>query len=506
MTNPVLTNRIATDSVILWQYDKAINLIRLIQAWNKYATVSCTEFWNYFGNNIFPIDRADTFGLNVWGSMLGISRPIVQKGELSAERDWNNWSVVNERVAGRTTINFKPSFFGMAKDDDRILSVTVQSTDNPDRLVSAPRILQLRDSSETVLATSTNVVSMDKINTKYTFEFAGDAPLDASANYSLVFCDTSGNNAQIGIRIGLMSADVDDLYFGGNKRWEPGIEVSWKSSYNVPISDGLYRRLLKAKFFMMTHTPTVPNYNKFLSILFGATKDGVKEFDTRKFYNCYGEPNVDNDGNELSSTYSTRCIALDFQNMTMGFSFPTEATDEEAYLILQHYDMVYPFPAGIRYAGEFVYDDIVIGLNKDQTIGQDYKAFVDGLVLADDDSGNYPNGGIFSTTDRANYKVSPTVVGNAYIYNAAVTGEEISLSFISKNTSKRVAVWIDWGNGFCGYHYLPKGSSEAKTFTTEYTTKGLYPILVLFDAAEVAMDAMSFTPVRTYELSVNEDA
>ena len=77
MTNPVLNNNISTDSVILWQYDKAYNLIRLIQAWNEFAKVSCTDFWNYFGNSIFPIDRADTFGLNAWGNMLGIPRPTI---------------------------------------------------------------------------------------------------------------------------------------------------------------------------------------------------------------------------------------------------------------------------------------------------------------------------------------------------------------------------------------------------------------------------------------------
>ena len=40
------------------------------------------------------------------------------------------------------------------------------------------------------------------------------------------------------------------------------------------------------------------------------------------------------------------------------------------------------------------------------------------LVMADDDSGHFPNGGIFSTTDRANYKVPATIVGK---YNSLIT-------------------------------------------------------------------------------------
>ena len=373
MTNPVLNNNIATDSVILWQYDKAYNLIRLIQAWNEFAKVSCTDFWNYFGNSIFPIDRADTFGLNAWGNMLGIPRP---------------------------TINI---------------------------------------------------------------------PVGLDGGYDAV---TNGYDED-----GYMVLSVDD---------------GWKV---VTIKNTLYRGLLKGRFFMMCHTPTVPNYNKYLSIVFGAM-DG--DGDGKPDYDIFGA-----DG-EVVGERASRNIALDFQNMTMGFTFPKTASVEEAYLIFQHYDVVYPFPAGIRYPGEFIDDKLVIGLNVTQAEGQMYKAFVDGLVMADDDSGHFPNGGIFSTTDRANYKVPATIVGKAFICNATASSTT-SITVKAKSTahSARQSVWIDWGNSDCGYRYIPTSpNSDTKILSTTYQDAGLYAVLVLFDSEKVSIESKSFTPVAEYDLSV----
>lgn len=422
MTNPRLNNYLGNEEVILWQYDKAVNLINVIKKWNGWAKASCEDFWNYFGNRMLPIDQADTYGLNVWGNLLGIPRPTI-------------------KIA-----------LGLDGGADYVTVPTVGNDDS-----------------------------------------SSDSESDEFDEY--------GYNSE-GYRVSL----VDEK----------------KNLKIVTIKNDLYRGLLKGRYFLMCHTPTVPNYNRYLSLVFGTFKNNEEESSQRVYRDIF---DADGEVEKLAGgdSYISRNIALDFMDMTMGFTFPKEATIEEAYLIFQHYDVVYPFPAGIRYPGEFLVDDLVIGLNTDQepstANNQNYRNFVDGLVLAEDPNPANPNGGIFSTTDRANYKVPSTVAGNAYIYKADIPEEDsessegsesdkgilVSLSFASIDNSKRQAVWIDWGNGECGYYYLPANKSDVRTFSTKYTVSGLFPIIVLFDTALVSLvtdvETWGDNLVHTYSLS-----
>lgn len=346
MTNATLDNKIENTEVILWQYDKAWNLIRLIESWNKMARVSCQYFWDRFWGNTdtfekgtFFIDSADSLGLTIWGRMLGIPRPTISKESGTGE-----------------------------------------------------------------------------------------------------------------------------------------VEVT-------PISDDLYRRLLKARFFMMNHKPTVPNYNKFLTILWGAMRDDAIEYDTRKIFNSDGEPNKTESGETVPSAnkYESRSKVFDFQDMTMGFSFPKDATDEEAYLIFQHPDIVYPYPAGIRYPGEFILDDMVIGLNNPDGSGQNYRNLVDGIILAEDDETGNPNGGILSTTDRANYTQKTKVQGTAFVLSVA-DGTLASLE-VSNPTDTAVIVWVGWGDGAAEYYTIPIGG---KTLSHTYTLgEGLVAVRAISNSVDI---------------------
>lgn len=77
MTNPILSNAVENKGVILWQYDHAYNLIALIDGFNKIATATVTQFWDYFRDGVFNIMTADEFGLNVLGRIMGLPRPTV---------------------------------------------------------------------------------------------------------------------------------------------------------------------------------------------------------------------------------------------------------------------------------------------------------------------------------------------------------------------------------------------------------------------------------------------
>ena len=77
MKTVTIDNSINVLAAILWQYDKAPNLIALLGAMNDFATLSTKNFWDYYASSVFNIKNADSFGLSVWGSIIGIARPSV---------------------------------------------------------------------------------------------------------------------------------------------------------------------------------------------------------------------------------------------------------------------------------------------------------------------------------------------------------------------------------------------------------------------------------------------
>lgn len=70
-----LQNTVDLMSCILWQYNKAPRIQMLIQKCQDEFDGNVKDFWNNFYTNIFNIDTANTFGLSVWGILLGVDRP-----------------------------------------------------------------------------------------------------------------------------------------------------------------------------------------------------------------------------------------------------------------------------------------------------------------------------------------------------------------------------------------------------------------------------------------------
>lgn len=64
----------ATDvlQAILWQQDKATNLLQLATQKNAWYEVYQTEFWTDWYNDVFNLLTANTFGLSVWSYILNI--------------------------------------------------------------------------------------------------------------------------------------------------------------------------------------------------------------------------------------------------------------------------------------------------------------------------------------------------------------------------------------------------------------------------------------------------
>lgn len=60
----------------LWQYEQAEKFKQLMYNQDSFYHINVKEFFDSFLTDIFNINTATTFGLNLWGMTLGIPRPI----------------------------------------------------------------------------------------------------------------------------------------------------------------------------------------------------------------------------------------------------------------------------------------------------------------------------------------------------------------------------------------------------------------------------------------------
>lgn len=84
MTNiQTFDNSIDLMKVVPWQYDQAPNLISLLRKKQDWYKENYSDFWGSWERDIFNIDTANDFGLNVWSIILDLplytrddSRPL----------------------------------------------------------------------------------------------------------------------------------------------------------------------------------------------------------------------------------------------------------------------------------------------------------------------------------------------------------------------------------------------------------------------------------------------
>lgn len=63
------------DNVHLWQYSNAPYLSSLLNKHIKWFKEATQEFWDDWQRDVFSLDTANSFGLEVWGNILGVKRP-----------------------------------------------------------------------------------------------------------------------------------------------------------------------------------------------------------------------------------------------------------------------------------------------------------------------------------------------------------------------------------------------------------------------------------------------
>lgn len=63
------------NGVFLWQYESAEKIKQIIKNKQAFLKENVEDFWNNWARDVFNIDTANTFGLELWGRFLGVGRP-----------------------------------------------------------------------------------------------------------------------------------------------------------------------------------------------------------------------------------------------------------------------------------------------------------------------------------------------------------------------------------------------------------------------------------------------
>ena len=66
---------------LLWQYDNAPRLQKLLQHKQNWYNANNTSFWTDWFANVFNINTANDFGLTVWGKLLRVERTYTVNGQ-----------------------------------------------------------------------------------------------------------------------------------------------------------------------------------------------------------------------------------------------------------------------------------------------------------------------------------------------------------------------------------------------------------------------------------------
>lgn len=72
--------------VLLWQYTNAPNIRSIIENEQDFVNMAITQFKNEFDRDIFNLDTCDANGLDLWGRLLGVQRPVLPTGIANDEQ------------------------------------------------------------------------------------------------------------------------------------------------------------------------------------------------------------------------------------------------------------------------------------------------------------------------------------------------------------------------------------------------------------------------------------
>jgi len=214
MDNYTPANTANLNRVILWQYEKAERLKAIIQYQQDFFDEAVTDFWDSHRDDTFNLDTADSFGLRVWGILLGVDRP-------SYTRDYPRTVIVSG--SGSATADGEYSLAGLDEFQYPYYRNIASSTLLPVVLVTPP----------------THVITSWFIN----------LDPNITAYYNPV-------SDEIPPKTGWLVNEGDAP--------APTLDYTLIEAF----TDDMYRQLLKSRLMLMRMKATIPNINRYVEFLF----------------------------------------------------------------------------------------------------------------------------------------------------------------------------------------------------------------------------------------------
>ena len=175
--------------VILWQYDSAPKFKKLVEGEQAFMDDAVTKFWNDFNTNVFNLGTCNTFGLELWGKLLGVARPTYLDGGVEHEYSDEQYRLVLQ--ARIYLLTFDGSIYSLNKFFKMLFpEYPVIITDNYDMPVSIGFVQEPTDEikiifrDENFLPRPAGVEYIMEWQTDYTkvFGFEGQTPTQGFDN------------------------------------------------------------------------------------------------------------------------------------------------------------------------------------------------------------------------------------------------------------------------------------------------------------------------------------
>lgn len=103
---------------VLWEYQNAPNLKKLIELDQSWYDVNQTQFWTDWFNNVFNLQTANQFGCAVWAIILGIPLNIIQP--ISTITPWG-FGVFNKNFGNGNFATTGGEIVGLTLEEQRII-------------------------------------------------------------------------------------------------------------------------------------------------------------------------------------------------------------------------------------------------------------------------------------------------------------------------------------------------------------------------------------------------
>lgn len=164
--------------VLLWQYSNAPNMRKIVENEQAFLDMAITQFKEEFDRDIFNITTCDANGLDLWGRILGIQRPVFQGTQFN---DDQYRLLLQSRLS---LLTWDGSAYGLTRIIKQLLpDATFRVVDNLNMTATLDFAGGLTEEQETVL----RLGYLDETSGEYVYTFL---PRPAGVNYDITFEDT----------------------------------------------------------------------------------------------------------------------------------------------------------------------------------------------------------------------------------------------------------------------------------------------------------------------------